>query len=116
MRLYCKFARIKKLNEIVYINYFCRKYSISEKLVTLVTDTVDYTIDNMVKREGLNTPFNPINHIYSIFLNIMSMSAFGKRYYFIQIIKTRSQRKIFPGMAKGGIPETLLESKIFQIL
>lgn len=57
-----------------------RKYSITEKLVNLVTDTVDHTFDCMVKNEGINKPFATLDYIHSMFLNIMAASAFGKRY------------------------------------
>ena len=40
---------------------------------------VDHTVDNMVKTEGLNKPFVPFDYIYSLFFNILTISAFGKR-------------------------------------
>ena len=57
-----------------------RKYSITEKLVNLVTDTVDLTVDTMLKNEGLDKPFYALDYVHNLFNNILAASAFGKRY------------------------------------
>ena len=56
-----------------------RKYATTDKLTDLAIDCVDYSIDNMIEREGLNKPFVPFDYIFIMFLNIMATSAFGKR-------------------------------------
>ena len=57
-----------------------RKYSASDKLVYLASDCVDHTIETILEKEGLDKPFDPYEYIYYTFLNIMTASAFGKRY------------------------------------
>ena len=56
-----------------------RKYSITDKLVYLVSDCVDHTIKTIIENEGLDKPFTPFDYIYNTFLNIIASSAFGKR-------------------------------------
>ena len=63
----------------MYLFYLSRKYSVTDKLASLVSDTVDHAIDNMVKNEGINKPFVPLVYVYNMFLNILAASAFGTR-------------------------------------
>ena len=83
---------------IIYLAKFSRQYSTTEKLANLVIDCVDHTIDNIIEKEGLDKPFVPFDYIYNLFLNILSASAFGRRYrnfimiIFVSILEFNSNR------------------------
>ena len=57
-----------------------RKYSADEKLPLLVKDVVSETVDNIMKKEGINKPFVPFDYAYLTLLNILASSAFGVRF------------------------------------
>ena len=57
-----------------------RKYSVDEKLPLLVKDVVSETVDNIMKKEGINKPFVPFDYLYLTLLNILASSAYGVRF------------------------------------
>jgi hypothetical protein len=57
-----------------------RKYAITDKLAYLVSEVVDEIVSEIKNKEGINKPFNIFEYNYRMFLNILSESAFGKRY------------------------------------
>ncbi|XP_054154623.1 steroid 17-alpha-hydroxylase/17,20 lyase-like [Oppia nitens] len=59
-----------------------RKYSNNERLVNVVVDCVDKTVETMLKTIGPNKPIEQSNYIYLTFLNIMANSAFNENYNF----------------------------------
>ena len=67
---------------------FSRKYATTEKLAYLASDCVDHTIETIIEKEG-DRPFVPFDYIYSMFLNILANSAFGKRLIIIVSICTK---------------------------
>ncbi|XP_054166177.1 cytochrome P450 2A5-like [Oppia nitens] len=57
-----------------------KKYSNNERLVNVVVDCVDKTVETMLKTVGPNKPIEPSNYIYLTFLNILANSAFNENY------------------------------------
>ncbi|XP_054162935.1 farnesoate epoxidase-like [Oppia nitens] len=57
-----------------------KKYSNNERLVNVVVDCVDKTVETMLKTIGPNKPIKPSDYIYLTFLNIMANSAFNENY------------------------------------
>ncbi len=60
--------------------FILRKYAVTDKLAYLVSEVVDEIVAEIKNKEGINKPFNIIEYNYRMFLNILSESAFGKRY------------------------------------
>ena len=59
---------------------FFRKYAVRDNLGYLVSEVVDHIIGVIIEKEGINKSFCPFNYIYFTFINILALSAFGKRY------------------------------------
>ncbi|CAG2172361.1 unnamed protein product, partial [Oppiella nova] len=57
-----------------------QKYSTNDRLIDVATDCVDRTIKTILDKEGVGTPFSPIQYIYLMFLNILATSTFGQSY------------------------------------
>ncbi|XP_054154606.1 farnesoate epoxidase-like [Oppia nitens] len=57
-----------------------KKYSKNERLVNVVVDCVDKTVETMLKTIGPNKPIEPSDYIYLTFLNILANSAFNEKY------------------------------------
>ncbi|XP_054154604.1 steroid 17-alpha-hydroxylase/17,20 lyase-like [Oppia nitens] len=57
-----------------------KKYSNNERLVNVIVDCVDKTVETMLKTIGPNKPIEHSNYIYLTFLNIMANSAFNENY------------------------------------
>ncbi|XP_054154603.1 cytochrome P450 2E1-like [Oppia nitens] len=57
-----------------------KKYSNNERLVNVVVDCVDNTVETMLKTIGPNKPIEPSDYIYLTFLNILANSAFNEKY------------------------------------
>jgi hypothetical protein len=45
-----------------------------------VSEIVDEIIAEIKDKEGINKPFNVFEYNYGMFINILSESAYGKRY------------------------------------
>jgi len=48
----------------------------------MVSDSVGETVDIIKKKEGINTPFDPVSYIYLSVMNILASSAFGTKLLF----------------------------------
>ncbi|CAG2172180.1 unnamed protein product [Oppiella nova] len=57
-----------------------QKYSTNDKLAYLANDCVKQTVKTILEKEGEGQAFVPRDYIYLMFLNILSISAFGQSY------------------------------------
>jgi hypothetical protein len=86
MKKVLSYSKLYVILITVFLYFYFRKLGSSEKLLYLVSDSVDKTVNLIQDKHGVNKPFDIVSYIYLMIYNVIASSVFGKRYFLFDYI------------------------------